>query len=475
MTPAEFGTTDDRSRRPEDRWFRIDVRSRALLAFAVVLAGGAVLAPAAPAEVVRITSDPAADSDAPDVVAIAAFPATADAGRIAGLPVAGLPDDVATFEAAPPGGPVAYAGQGPTGPAPADRFDDQPHRPLAGLVPLGGGPVVPFTGPTGGPLGRAFRPYSNAANDQPDPWITWAPDGASLVLHAVGRDPRADPWFAAPASRRCVVATARCEPVAPRDVVDLPGGGTVQVDAGLTAPIGANRSLGRDSAESRVTTKRFRARAGRRYAVTVRVAGRPGPAATWTTSGVLRTGAPAYDRSYASAAGVLVRTSRVRAPRSSGRDAYESVGADAGRAAIVRADGTIRSLGRFGYEVVGTLPDGRWVLTGGSGERFERGPTGLPLSTLDADGRIAPITSGTRPVSPVWAASTAGLPDSLSTTAKVEHAGVDGATGLLVLVLRFSDDDGGGRVVAVTPDGSAPPRLLRDAPGRPSDDDYVVR
>jgi len=453
---------------------------RTLLAASTVvaLASGAALASPATAEVVRITSVPGRDSDAPDAVAVAAFPATARSERILGATVTGLPDEPSAYEASPvAAGPVAYLGATPTAADADDPSGDAPRRPAAGLLPVGGGPVAAFSGPTGGPLGRAFRSSAGFSNDRRTPSITWASDGSSLILHAFARDPRPDPWFAAPDSRRCDARTLRCAAPVRRDVVDLVGGGTVEVESGITAPIDTSRSLGGDDADGRATAAAFRTRAGRRFAVTVRVAGRPGTGASWTTSGVLREGAPAFDRSVPSAAGVLVRTSRVRSPRARSRsgDGFQSVAAEAGRAVIVRRDGTIRSLGRFGYEVVGTLPDGRWVLTGGPGERFERGPTGLPLQTLDVDGRIAPITSGARPVSPVWAASTAGLPDSLARTAKVERASVDTSTGLLVLVMRFQDDFGGGRAIAVTPDGSAPPRLLRDGPGRPSGDELLVR
>ena len=450
---------------------------RSLLAPAIaVLLGGAVVAPAASGDVLRITSAPG--QDAADVT-VATFPASARADGIAGRPVTGLPAWITTYEAAPGDGAVAYAGSGMASVAPPDPatgpVDDPLSRPLAGLLPVGGGPVVPFSGLSGGVLGRAFRSGTNAANEQPDPWITWSPDGTSVVLHAFGRDPRRDPWFAAPDARRCDVATARCTAPVARDVVDLPGGGTVETEAGLSVPIGARRTFDRDVDTGPPAARRFRARAERRYAVTVRVAGRPGVPATWRTSGVLRDGSPAFDRAIPSAAGVLVRTSRVRAPKQTPRTRGLGVSADAGKAVVVRRDGTIRPLGRFGYEVVGTLPDGRWMLTGGPGRRFERGPTGQPLRTLDADGRIAPLTSGARVVSPVWAASLAGLPDSAARTAEVERAGIDAASGLLVLVMRFQDGGEPGRVVVLPADGSSPPRLLRDPPARRTSADYLVR
>lgn len=434
-------------------------------ACAVVL--GLAFAPAVRGEVVRVATAPSTTPDGSSEVVVSAFPATVGSAGVRAAPVGAFPDRLLALEARPEGGPLAYAGTAPVRPPDAD---DPPRRPVAGLVPVTGGPVTAFSGPTGGPLGRTSGPY---APDPPTPWITWAPDGASVVLHGFARDPREDRWLARPDARRCDVATARCGPILRGDLVDLPGGGAVQVDAGITARRGDERPTSDDTGDGPGTARRLAARAGRRYAVTIRVVGRPGPRPTWSTSGLLGRGAPAYDRAFPSAAGVLVRTSTVVAPAEDAPDEFDSVEAGTGRAVVVRADGSIRSLGSFPADVVGTLPDGRWILDDDPARTGGRAPSAVPLRALDARGRVVPLRSGARPITPVWAAARAGLRDSLARSAVVERAGVDSATGLFVVVLRL-DGDGGGRAVAVPLDGSAGPRLLRDAP-RANDDAFVVR
>ncbi|WP_022929740.1 hypothetical protein [Patulibacter americanus] len=316
---------------------------------------------------------------------------------------------------------------------------------------------MPLTDPDGAPLGVDASGSDGPAYDLRTPWITWSPDGTSLALHAFDVLP-GDPWFTRPTVRRCDAVTGRCGPVRREDAIDLPGGGTVRVAAGLTAPAGEGRTGDPDSGSVDETV---RASLRRRFTVRIRVTGRPGASSTWSQTGTLRRGAPAYDRAYPSRSGVLVRLSMVQ--HDPARDTFPGLDATAGPAVLVRPDGSTKRLRTFPYDVVGTLPDGRWILAGGATEPVPRPATGEPLRTLDAAGRVRVLRSGGRPITPVWVAHAVGLPDSRSTEASVLRAGLDAPTGQLVLAMeaaqsRFSGTLHDEFVATVPLDGSTPPR-----------------
>jgi hypothetical protein len=395
------------------------------------------------ADVVRLTMF--RSDDAPSTAAVSLAPVTGPPA--AGRPVTGLPDALGAVARSPEGGRVAFAG--------TENAIERPVR-RAGVFGVGGGAAMPLLGPDGAPLGVDASGSDGPQYDLRAPWITWAPNGASLALHAFDV-PRSDPWFAPPAVRRCDAATGRCGPVRHEDAIDLPGGGTVRVAAGLTAPAGEGRTGDPDSGSVDATVRKH---LRRRFTVRVRVTGRPGAASAWSRTGTLRRGAPAYDRAYPSGAGVLVRLATVQHDATEG--AYPGLDAGAGPAVIVRADGSMKHVRAFPYAVVGTLPDGRWLLAGGPAE-WDRPVAGEPLRTLDRDGRVRVLRSGTRPITPVWVAHTAGLPDSRATAATVLRAGLDAPTGQLVLAMEAAESRFSGalydELVATVPlNGSTPPR-----------------
>jgi hypothetical protein len=410
-----------------------------------------VAAVPAQAEVFRLTTLPASGDGAGEVLvtSIAGFSAVAPAAVTAGpgTVIPGLQGAVTAFSPSPTGGDAAFAAQGPDGAG------------TVGLLPLAGGAVRPFVGPDGRRVrssagGQVFRL----------PWVSWSPNGRIVTLHRTDRS-TTGLSLGRPHARRCDAATARCGALLREDAVALPGGGTVRIRSALAASADGPVQVVAGSPEDEAAARRLRRTAGRPAGVRIRVTGRAGAASTWTATGRPGVGgAPAYDRAFPSAAGVLVRTATVYAPRGGGSGPE----LDLGRTVVVDATGRIRSLGRLPHDVVGTLPDGRWLVAGGGQDHgpFEDGEeprpaAGQPVSTLDTSGRITPLRSGERVVTPIWAANAAGLPDSVATTVRVESAGIDTTSGRLVLVMTSDEGD---HVVALPLDGSAPPRVL---PGPP--------
>lgn len=412
----------------------------------VLLAVGVAAVPAR-AEVLRLTTLPAPGDGAGDVLvtSIAGFSAVSSAAVTAGpgAAIPGLHGAVTALAPSPTGGDAAFVAYGRDSPGPV------------GLLPLAGGAVRPFVGPDG----RRVR--SGAGNQELRfPWVSWSPNGRTVTLHRTDRS-TVGPSFGRPHARRCDAATARCGAALREDAVALPAGGTVRIRSVLAASADGPVQVVASSSEEEAATRRLRRTARRPAGVRIRVTGRAGVTSTWTATGRPGVGgAPAYDRAFPSAAGVLVRTATVYAPSGAGSGAE----LDLGRTVVVDAAGRIRSLGRLPHDVVGTLPDGRWLLAGGGQDHDPvedgeepRPAAGEPLSTLDTAGRITPLRSGGRIITPIWTAHAAGLPDSVATEAKVQSAGIDTTSGLLVVVLTSDGDDA---VVALPLDGSAPPRLL---------------
>lgn len=431
---------------------------RALLVAAVASTVAAPAADAAGVDVIRVrqTSEPGGDRVRTDV---AAFPLTAAPGPVAATALSGPSRSLGRLTLSPDGQRIAYL----RGDSLASEGGSMDGPIAGGLLPVAGGTATSLRRPGG-------RTLAVGAPRDRSPWFTFGRDG-TILLHgtASGRGPV--PWLDRTRTYRCAADGSACSVAAGRrlrDVLDLASGARVEVEA--TASSG-ERFDGTDGPEGKPIGRWLAAHGRRQQLLRVRTRAADGRVlAEWRRNGSVADGAPAYDRAHPSNAGVLLTTTRISSVRWPGHRRDLGAYARSGPALLATADGRLRQIAdRLPYEVLGTLPDGSWIVVRAD-PRLGRPTTGMAIRVLHADGQLVSLRRGSRTISALWAAHAAGLSDAIARRVAPVRAAVDPDSGDLVLVVRDGRAQGSETfgtpsfVIVVPRDASTAPRVILAAP-----------